>query len=146
MADPEDRWPFGATDGGPQSRPVVVDMDGVLIAILASTEAGEHAKAVLSEHGFDDQTLRLYTGEQIVAHDEEFRADRKLGERLVGLVVDHREAMEEYVAYGRNGCSALWILAPIREDANKVVRWLADEETQYLWYYGKDGVETFPMA
>jgi hypothetical protein len=146
MAAPEDRWPFGATDGGPESRPLVVDMTGVLIAILESTAAAEHAKAVLSEHGFDDQTLRLYTGEQIVAYDEAFRADRNLGERLVGLVVDDREAMERYVEYGRNGGAALWVLTPTREDANKVVRWLVDEKTQYLWYHSKDGVETFPMA
>ncbi len=146
LAEPEDRWPFGSTDGGPQSRPLVVDLDGVLIAILANATAGEQVRSMLRERGFDDRTVRLYTGEQIVAYDEEFRSSRKLSGKIVGAIVDDRDTMEEYVEYGRTGCSALWVLVPVREDANKIVRWLADEETVFVWYHGKDRFEAIPMA
>jgi hypothetical protein len=145
MADTVDRWPFGATDGGPSSRPTIVDLEGVLIAMLADTESGESARRSLLEHGFNDQTLRVYTPEQILEYDDEFRSNRSLGGRIIGAVVDDRGAMEKYVDYARTGSSALWVLAPLREDANKVVRWLADENVQYIWYHAHDGVETIPI-
>jgi hypothetical protein len=146
MAELDDRWPFGTTDGGPSSRPAVVDLEGVLIAMLQDAASGEAARSSLCEHGFNDQTLRLYTAEQILAYDEEFRSNRSLGGRIIGAVVDDRAAMKQYVEHARTGCSALWVLAPIREDANKVVRWLADQHVAYIWYHGHDGVETIPMA
>jgi hypothetical protein len=146
MVEPEDRWPFGTTDGGPSSRPAVVDLDGVLIAILDDAAAGEHARDMLTQRGFSEQQLRLYSADQIVAYDDEFRDNRNLGGRLIGAVVDDRQAMDEYVDYARGGSSALWVLVPIREDANKVVRWLADEPVRFIWYHGHDGVETIPMG
>jgi hypothetical protein len=146
MAEPGDRWPFGTTDGGPATRPAIVDMDGVVIAMLRDTAAGESARAKLAEHGFDEQSLRLYPAEQILAFDEEFRSNRKLGSRIIGAVVDDRAAMDQYVEFARTGSAALWVLTPVREDANKVVRWLADEPVLFIWYHGPDGVETLPMA
>jgi hypothetical protein len=121
-------------------------MEGVLIAILRDEASGQHARAMLCERGFGDDTLRLYAGAQIVAYDDEFRARRSLTGRVVGAVVDDREAMSEYVDYGHEGCSALWVLVPDRDDANSVVRWLADEETVFVWYHGHGRVEAIPMG
>ena len=88
----------------------------------------------------------MYSPEQILQFDAEFRANRNLSDRIIGAVVDNRSLMDEYVEHGRAGHSALWVLAPVREDANKVVRWLADEDALIIWYHGHDGVETLPMA
>ena len=59
MAESEDRWPFGASDGGPESRPLVVRMEGVLVAIFESDVAGEHGLAALRVLGIDEQHLRF---------------------------------------------------------------------------------------
>jgi hypothetical protein len=145
MGDSTDRWPFGTTDGTPASRPKVVDMDGVLVAMLRDDAAGEAAAAMLGARGYDDRRLRLYRADQIVGYDEEFRDTRSLTGKVVGAVVDDREAMAEYVAYGREGCSALWVLVPDRDDANAVVRALADQPTVFVWYHGHGRIEAIPM-
>ena len=56
------------------------------------------------------------------------------------------DSMAQYVEFGREGRSAVWALVPVREDANRVVRKLADEKTLFIWYHGHDQVETIPMA
>jgi hypothetical protein len=146
MAEPEDRWPFGSSDGGPESRPLVVQMEGVLVAIFESDAAGEHALGALSELGIDDKHLRFYSSAQILVYEEEFRSDRTLTGRLIGGFVDDADSMAQYVEFGREGRSAVWALVPLREDANRVVRKLADEKTLFIWYHGHDQVETIPMA
>lgn len=146
MAESEDRWPFGSSDGGPESRPLVVRMEGVLVAIFESDAAGEHGLGALRELGIDDQDLRFYSSAQMLVYEEEFRSDRTLTGRLIGGFVDDADSMAQYVEFGREGRSAVWALVPIREDANRVVRKLADEKTLFIWYHGHDQVETIPMA
>jgi hypothetical protein len=146
VTDPGDRWPFGTTDGGPASRPKVVDMEGVLVAMLRNASAGAHALATLKERSYSDAELRLYTAEQILAFDQEFREHRTITEKVIGAVVDDREAMNDYVDYARQGCSALWVLVPDRDDASAVVRVLADEDTVFVWYHGHGRIEAIPMA
>jgi len=121
-------------------------MEGVLIAIFESDAAGEHGLATLRELGIDDQHLRLYSSAQILVYEEEFRSDRTLTGRLIGGFVDDADSMAQYVEFGREGRSAVWALVPEREDANRVVRKLADEKTLFIWYHGHDQVETIPMA
>ena len=88
MAKSDDRWPFGSSDGGPESRPLIVDMEGVLVAICENDAAGEHALAALSELGIDAAHLRFYSSAQILRYEEEFRSDRTLTGRLIGGFVD----------------------------------------------------------
>ncbi|MGZ6977412.1 MAG: hypothetical protein ACXVJW_04835 [Acidimicrobiia bacterium] len=146
MAEREDRWPFGASDGGPADRPLNVEMEGVLVAILESDGAGEHAIASLTHIGIPEGRLRFYRSAEILIYEEEFRSDRTLAGRLVGGFVDDADSMAQYVEFGREGRSAVWVLVPLREDANRVVRCLADEKTLFIWYHGHDQVETIPMA
>jgi hypothetical protein len=142
MADPSSRWPFGATDGGPDSRPLVVDLENVLIAILANDDAGEAAEQALHAVGHSDENVRRYTSEQILAYDEAFRSGRGLKERVVGALVDDGDSMDRYVQYAREGCSALWILTRDRDDANRLIRHLADDEIVFVWFHGSEGLET----
>ena len=124
----------------------MVDMDGVLVAILANDAAGEHAVASLSALGFSDQELRFYASSEMLRYEEEFQSDRTLTGRLIGAFVDDSDSMAQYVEFATEGHSALWVLVPLREDANRVVRALADEKTLFIWYHGHDQVETIPMA
>jgi hypothetical protein len=146
MAERDDRWPFGATGGRPEGRSPVVRMDGVLVAILDDDAAGEHAMAVLSEMGMDAAHLCFFRSDEMLAYEEEFRSDRELTGRVVGGFVDDADSMAQYVEFAKEGRSALWALVPEREDANRVVRRLADEKTLFIWYHGHDHVETIPMA
>ena len=143
MTDDDDlKWPFGKSDGGPQGRPLIVDLENVLIAILPDTAEGERALTSLRHLGFPDARLRLYTSEQILSYDEEFRSARGLTGRIVGAVVDGKDAMTQYVMYARDGCSAVWVLVSDRSDANRVLRSLVDHHPKFVWYHGPGGVET----
>jgi hypothetical protein len=138
-------WPFGDSDGGPASRPRVVRLEGVLVAVLEDGPAGERARAALVDRVGEDG-LRLYDGATIVAYDEEFRAARGLAGRVAGAVLDDRPTMGRYVDYGREGRSALWVRVPTPEDADAVVRLLSDHPVLHIWYHGHDGVETLHIA
>ena len=142
MAEPSSRWPFGATDGGPGSRPMVVNLENVLIVILAGDDAGAQADEALRAMGYTDENLRRYTSEQIVTYDEAFRSGRGLKEKVVGALVDDGDSMDRYVEYAREGCSALWILTVDRDDANRLIRRLADYEIVFVWFHGSEGLET----
>jgi hypothetical protein len=142
----EARWPFGGTDGSPDTRPLIVEMEGVLVAIMDSDASGRHALEALSALGIEADRLRYYSSEEILVYEAEFRSDRTLTGRLIGAFVDDADSMAQYVEFGREGRSAVWALVPEREDANRVVRTLADENTLFIWYHGHDQVETIPMA
>ena len=145
MADPAAKWPFAPTDGGPGSRPLLVDLDNVLIVLVATDEAAERAAGTLRGLGFTDDNLRLYSSEQILAYDEAFRSARGLTGRVVGALVDDSDSMAEYVTYARNGAAALWIRVADRDEANRLIRHLADAEIVYLWFHGTSGLETMRL-
>lgn len=139
------KWPFGPTDGGPASRPLVVDMENVLVAILADSDGADRATAALLEFGIGADHLRRYTSDQILEYDRQFQANRGLSGRLVGTVVDDKESMAQYVAFARAGHAALWVLVQDRDEANRVIRLLADHDVVFVWYHGPGGVETINM-
>ena len=131
-------WPFPPTDGGPSSRPRIVDLENVLIAIVADPAEAERA---LREAGFTDERLRAYSSEQMLTYDAQFRASRGLVDRAIGTVVDDRGAMADYVDHAREGRGALWVRVTDRQDANRVIRRLADHGLVHVWFHGRDGVE-----
>jgi hypothetical protein len=138
VAERELGWPFGSTDGGPRSRPLVVHLEDVLVLVLPDDVAGAQALA--------DDRLRLYTSEQIVAYDEAFRSERSLPERVVGTLVDDNPLMGAYRRYGEEGCSALWVQLAHRDDATSVIRSLTDLGLRQVWFHGRRGVETLRLS
>ena len=146
MAERELGWPFGTTDGGPGTRPLVVHLEDVLIMVLADDASGQRARDVLREHGFPDERLRLYSSEQIVAYDQAFRSERGLAGKVVGTIVDDNPLMEAYLRYGQEGCSALWVQLAHRDDANPVIRSLTDCGLRQVWFHGRRGVETLHLG
>ena len=145
MAEQRSRWPFAPTDGTAASRPRVVDLEGMVVAILADDEAAVRAGEALRAIGYTDETLRMYTSAEIVANDEAFKASRRLRDRIVSSVVDDTDAMERYVGYAREGRAALWVRTQDRTEAKQVVRLLADNQVVFVSYYGRDGVETMQV-
>ena len=145
MADEELGWPFGSTDGGPASRPLVVHLEDVLIAVVPDAAAGDSAQEILAEQGFGPDRVRVYTGEQIVAYDEEFRSARGMAGRVVGTVVDDRATMGAYVEHGRDGRSAVWVQLRHRDDANPVLRSLSELDPLQVWFHGQRGLEVLKL-
>ena len=143
VTEPRSKWPFPPTDGGPRSRPRIVKLENVLIAIVADPAEAERE---LRAAGFTDESLRAYTSEQVLAYDEEFRSRRGLVDRAIGSVVDDGGAMADYVEYARQGRSALWVRVAGREDANRVIRHLADHGLVHVWFHGRDGVEVLRIT
>jgi hypothetical protein len=145
VAERELGWPFGSTDGGPRSRPLVVHLEDVLVMVLPDDAAGTQALELLQQHGFADERLRLYTSEQIVAYDEAFRSERSLPGKVVGTIVDDNPLMGAYVRYGEEGCSALWVQLAHRDDATAVIRSLTDLGLRHVWFHGRRGIETLSL-
>jgi hypothetical protein len=63
-----------------------------------------------------------------------------LAKAFDALVADH-PARERYVGNAQAGGSALWIAAPNKDRANRLVGLLADFRYVSLRYWGEDGVE-----
>jgi hypothetical protein len=146
VAERELGWPFGSTDGGPRSRPLVVHLEDVLVMILPDDAAGARALELLREQGFADDRLRLYTSEQIVVYNEEFRSERGIAGKVVGTIVDDNPLMGAYVRYGEEGCSAVWVQLAHRDDATQVIRSLTDLGLRQVWFHGRRGVETLRLG
>jgi hypothetical protein len=146
VAERELGWPFGSTDGGPRSRPLVVHLEDVLVMILPDDAAGARGLELLRAQGFADDRLRLYTSEQIVAYHEEFRSERGIAGKVVGTIVDDNPLMGAYVRYGEEGCSALWVQLAHRDDATQVIRSLTDLGLRQVWFHGRRGIETLKLG
>jgi|tagenome__1003787_1003787.scaffolds.fasta_scaffold20954120_2 hypothetical protein len=138
MADDDVVWPVGTTAQDPDlaDRPVVFRPKGFLVAIL--TDAGEagRAAAALRAAGFADRTLRIFTGEQILADYARYTARQSKPRRAVAGVVDDPETLALYHGHARDGRAALWIHVNDDDEAERAIRGLADFPTLHLRHYG----------
>jgi hypothetical protein len=143
MTANEVAWPTGMSDQDPaaRDRPLVFSPQGFLVAILEDADHAEQAKAGLTEAGFAETDLRVYTSQQILDSWERFQAERSLAQRVAGAVTDDPETIELYFGYARNGCSALWVHVPEEADAKRAIRDLADYQVLHIRYYGHDRQE-----
>ena len=133
--DRELKWPFGTSDDGPLFRPLLPNLDNVLIAIVDDADEGQRIVTALHELGLAEERVRPYTAEQILAHNEIIRANRGCKGRLIGALVDERKAIADYVAYAREGRSAVWVLVDDRYHTNRVIRLMADYGVMLVRYY-----------
>jgi hypothetical protein len=85
--------------------------------------------------------LRLYGAEETLRIMSRRQEERSiLAKAFDALVADH-PARERYVGNAQAGGSALWIAAPNKDRANRLVGLLADFRYVSLRYWGEDGVE-----
>ena len=133
-------WPTGMSDQDPaaRDRPLFFNPQGFLVAVLEDADQAERARAALEGAGFADRDLRVYTSQQILESWERFRAERSLGQRVVGAVTDDPDTIELYFGYARAGRSALWVHVPDEADADRAVRGLADHQVLHFRHYGHD--------
>jgi hypothetical protein len=129
---------MGMTDQDPSlgTRPLAFNPQGFLVAILQDADHAEQAKAALTEAGFADTDLRVYTSQQILDDHERFLAQRTVARRVVGGLTDDPDTIKLYFGYAREGRAALWVHVPDDADADRAVRVLADHQVLHFRHYG----------
>jgi hypothetical protein len=85
--------------------------------------------------------LRLYDGEETLRIAARLQQERSLlAKAIKEIVVDHR-AEKRWLGNARAGGSLLFLYAPTKERANRMVGLLADYQYGSLDYFGEHGVE-----
>jgi uncharacterized iron-regulated membrane protein len=138
MAADDIVWPVGTTAQDPDlaDRPVLFRPKGFLVAILPDADEAGRAAAALRAAGFADRTLRIFTGEQILADYARYTARQNLPRRAVAAVADDAETLELYHGHARDGQAALWVHVSDDDEANRAIRGLADFPTLHIRHYG----------
>lgn len=147
MADEDFVWPVGTTAQDPDlaDRPVLFRPKGFLVAILTDADEAERAAAALRAVGFADRTLRIFTGEQILADYARYTARQSRPRRAVAGIADDPETLKLYHGHARDGRAALWIHVTDDEEADRAIRSLADFRTLHLRHYGHSGQSDFHL-
>jgi hypothetical protein len=147
MADDDFLWPVGTTAQDPHlaDRPVLFRPKGFLVAILPDADEAGRAAEALRAAGFADRTLRIFTGEQILADYARYTARQSRSRRAVAAVADDPETLELYHGHARDGRAALWIHVTDDDEANRAIRGLADLPTLHLRHYGRRRQSDFAL-
>jgi hypothetical protein len=114
----------------------------VATKVAVQAAAGEsRAQRGLRERGVPEGDLRLYGGEETLRMAARLQQERSfLAKVIKEIVVDHR-AERRWLGNARAGGSLLFVYAPTRERANRMVGLLADYQYGSLDYFGEQGVE-----
>lgn len=134
-------WPMDVPDWS-----LVFHPKGYLIAILADPDEGERALATVEAAGYAPEDVRVYSGEEILDNHERCIASQSTVGKIVGAVTDDAEGRDAYLAYARDGRSALWMRIPDEYGVPKALRTLADHKALHIRYYGDKRQDDFHMA
>ena len=134
MDKSENTFPMDISEGS--SRPWTFRPGGYLVVILASDEEAQRAESALVEGGFASRDIKLYTGKQILANQEEYVSRRGVPSRIVGSVVDDVEGRALYLGYAREARCAMWVRIPDESKVPMALRVLADHDYLHTRYYG----------
>ena len=114
---------------------------GYLAVLFADPEEAQRAQRGLRERGVPEGDLRLYDGEETLRIASRLQQERSiLAKAIKEIVVDHR-AERRWLGNARAGGSLLFLYAPTKERANRMVGLLADYQYGSLDYFGEHGVE-----
>ena len=138
MAEPHD-WPLEQPAKG-TVRPWYVTATGYLAVLFREHEEAERAQRGLQEHGVPEQDLRLYGAEETLRLWSRVEEERSILAKAVAALVADRPARERYLSNARSGGSALWIVVPTKERADRLVGLLADWRYVSMRYFGEDGL------
>jgi hypothetical protein len=114
---------------------------GYLAVLFEDPEEAQRAERGLPQQGVPEGDLRLYDGEETLRIAARLQQERSiLAKAIKEIVVDHR-AEQRWLGNARAGGSLLFVYAPTRERANRMVGLLADYQYGSLDYFGEHGVE-----
>src|SRR5215216_4560643 len=86
------------------------------------------------------EEVRLYASEELLRNLSRLQKERSLLARAVAALSADPPARHRFLDNARAGGSAMWLIAPTRERAKRLVGLLADYGYSSLRYYGEDGV------
>ena len=137
-------WPLEQSAKG-TLRPWHYTAVGYLAVLFEDIEEAQRAQRGLQQRGVPEGDLRLYDGEETLRIASRLQQERSfLAKAIKEIVVDHR-AEKRWLGNARAGGSLLFLYAPTRELANRMVRLLADYRYGSLDYFGEDGVEVMEV-
>ena len=118
---------------------------GYLAVLFEDLEEAQRAQRGLQQRGVPEGDLRLYDGEETLRMASRLQQERSfLAKAIKEIVVDH-QAEKRWLGNARAGGSLLFLYAPTRERANRMVRLLADYQYGSLDYFGEHGVEVIEV-
>jgi hypothetical protein len=114
---------------------------GYLAVLFADPEEAQRAQRGLQQRGVPEGDLRLYDGEETLGIASRLQQERSILARAIKeIVVDHR-AEKRWLGNAKAGGSLLFVYAPTKGRANRMVGLLADYQYGSLDYFGEHGVE-----
>jgi hypothetical protein len=98
-------------------------------------------EAQRAQRGVPEGDLRLYDGKETLRIAARLQQERSaLAKAIKEIVVDPR-AEKRWLSNARAGGSLLFLYAPSKQHANRIVQLLADYKYGSLDYFGEHGVE-----
>jgi hypothetical protein len=115
---------------------------GYLAVLFEDPEEALRAQRGLRDHGVPEGDLRLYDAEETLGIASRLQQERSIVAKAINEVVVDHQVRERWLANARAGGSQLWVHAPTKDRADRLVGLLADYHYLSLHYFGEDGVET----
>ena len=133
-------WPLEQSAKG-TLRPWHYTAVGYLAVLFEDPAEAQRAQRGLQQRGVPEGDLRLYDGKETLRIAARLQQERStLAKAIKEIVVDHR-AKERWLGNARAGGSLLFLYAPSKEHANRMVGLLSDYQYGSLDYFGEHGVE-----
>jgi hypothetical protein len=137
--EPHD-WPMANPPTGPSRRPWSFSAKGYLEVLFKDSGEARRAQRDLQDHGVPAEDMRLYVAEEILGNEAHVLEGRSWLAKLVDALTADHQARRYYLANAQAGGAALWLYAPTRHDANRLLRLLADHHTSYIRHDSNEGV------
>ena len=137
--EPHD-WPMDKPPTGHSRRTWIFSPKGYLEVLFTDSDEARRAQRGLQEHGVPGEDMRLYVAEEILSSEAHFPAGRSWLAKVVDALTADHEARRRYFANAQAGGAALWLYAPTRHDANRLLRLLADHHVSYVRHDSNEGV------
>jgi hypothetical protein len=114
---------------------------GYLAVLFEDPEEALRAQRGLPDHGVPEGDLRLYDAEETLGIASRLQQERSILAKAINEVVVDHQVRERWLDNARAGGSQLWVYAPTKGRADRLVGLLADYHYLSLLYFGEDGVE-----
>ena len=138
MTEPHD-WPLERPGEG-TLRPWYLTATGYLVVLFGDPEEARRAQQGLLERQVPADEVRVYDAEELLHNLSRLRKERSLLARAVAALSADPPVKQRFLDNARAGGSAMWLIAPTRERAKRLIGLLADYGYSSLRYYGEDGV------
>jgi hypothetical protein len=138
VTEPHD-WPLERPGEG-TLRPWYLTATGYLVVLFGDPEEAQRAQRGLLERQVPAGEVRVYDAEELLQNLSRLQKERSLLARAVAALSADPPVKQRFLDNARAGGSAMWLIAPTRERAKKLIGLLADYSYSSLRYYGDEGV------